>query len=154
MSDSLQSHGLQQARLLCPLFSWSYSNSCPLSQWWYLFISSSAFPFSSRLQSFLASGSFPMSRFIALGGQSTEFQLQHRPSNEHSGLISFRMDWLDLLVVQGTLKSLLQHHSSKTSILQCSAFFIGKLSHPYMTTDKNHSLDEMDLCWQSHVSAF
>ena len=62
------------------------------------------------------------------------------PSNEYSGLISFRMDWLDLLAVQGTLKSLLQHHSSKTSILQCSAFFIVQLSHPYMTTGKTIAL--------------
>ena len=62
------------------------------------------------------------------------FSLNISPSNEHPGLISFRMDWLDLLAVQGTLKSLLQHHSSKASILQCSAFFIVKLSHPYITT--------------------
>ena len=64
------------------------------------------------------------------------------PSNEYSGLISFRMDWLDLLAVQGTLRSLLQHHSSKASILQCSAFFIVQLSHPYIHDHwKNHSLD-------------
>ena len=62
------------------------------------------------------------------------------PSNEHLGLISFRMDWLDLLAVQGTLKSLLQHHSSKASILRCSAFFIVQLSHPYMTTGKTIAL--------------
>ena len=62
------------------------------------------------------------------------------PSNEHPGLISFRMDWLDLLAVQGTLKSLLQHHSSKASILLCSAFFIVQLSHPYMTTGKTIAL--------------
>ena len=62
------------------------------------------------------------------------------PSNEHSGLISFRTDWLDLLAVQGTLKSLLQHHSSKASFLQCSAFFIVQLSHPYMTTGKTIAL--------------
>ena len=62
--------------------------------------------------------------------------LQHSSSNEYSGLISFRMDWFDLLAVQGTLKSLLQHHNSKASILQCSAFFIVQLSHPYMTTGK------------------
>ena len=62
------------------------------------------------------------------------------PSNEHPGLISFRMDWLDLLALQGTLKSLLQHHSSKVSILQCSAFFIVQLSHPYMTTGNNIAL--------------
>ena len=64
------------------------------------------------------------------------FSFNITPSNEYSGLVSFRMDWLDLLAVKGTLKSLLQHHSSKTSILQCSAFFIVQLSHPYMTTGK------------------
>ena len=70
-----------------------------------------------------------------------EFQLQHCPSNEYSGLlISFRMYWLDLLAVQGTLKSLLQHHSSKASALRCSAFFIVQLSHPYMTTGKTIAL--------------
>ena len=68
------------------------------------------------------------------------FSLNISPSNEHPGLISFRMDWLDLLVVQGTLKSLLQHHSSKASILQHSAFFIVQLSHPYMTTGKTIAL--------------
>ena len=69
------------------------------------------------------------------------FSFSISPSNEYSGLISFRMDWLDLFAVQGTLKSLLQHHSSKASILQSSAFFIVQLSHPYMTTGKNHSFD-------------
>ena len=68
------------------------------------------------------------------------FSFNISPSNEHSGLISFRMDWLDLLAVQGTLKSLLQHHSSKASILQCSAFFIVQLSHPYMTTGQTIAL--------------
>ena len=68
------------------------------------------------------------------------FSFSISPSNEHPGLISFRMDWLDLLVVQGTLKSLLQHHSSKASILQCSAFFTVQLSHPYMTTGKTIAL--------------
>ena len=68
------------------------------------------------------------------------FSFSISPSNEHPGLISFRMDWLDLLVVQGTLKSLLQNHSSKASILQCSAFFIVQLSHPYMTTGKTTAL--------------
>ena len=68
------------------------------------------------------------------------FSFNISPSNEHPGLISFRMDWLDLLAVQGTLKSLLQHHTSKASILQCSAFFIVQLSQPYMNW-KNHSLD-------------
>ena len=77
------------------------------------------------------------------------------PSNEHSGLISFRIDWLDLLEVQGTLKSILQHHSSKASILRQSAFFIVQLSHPYTTPGKTKALTrQMDLCWQSNVSAF
>ena len=69
------------------------------------------------------------------------FSFSISPSNEHSGLISFRMDWLDLLAVQGTHKSLLQHHSSKASVLQRSAFIIVQLSHPYMTTGKHHSFD-------------
>ena len=68
------------------------------------------------------------------------FSLSISPSNEHPGLVSFRMDWLDLLAAQGTLKSLLQHHSSKASILQHSAFFIVQLSHPYMTTGKTLAL--------------
>ena len=69
-----------------------------------------------------------------------ELQLQHRPSNEYSGLISFRMDWFDLVAVQGTLKSLLQHHSSKESVLRPSVFFMVQLSHPYMTTGKTTAL--------------
>ena len=75
-------------------------------------------------------------------------------SNEHSGLISFRKDWLDLLAVQGTLKSFLQHHSSKASILQCLVFFIVQLWHPYMTTGKAIALTRQNLCWQNNVSAF
>ena len=82
------------------------------------------------------------------------FSFSISPSNEYSGLISLRMDWLDLLAVQGTLKNLLQHHRSKASNLQHSASFMVQLSHPYMTTGKNHSFDYMDLCHQSDVSAF
>ena len=82
-----------------------------------------------------------MSQCFASGGQSIEsFSFNINPSNEYSGLISFRMDWLDLLAVHGTLKSLLQHHSSETSILQCSAFFIVQLTHPSMTTGKTIAL--------------
>ena len=73
------------------------------------------------------------------------FSFSISPSNEHPGLISFRMDWLDLLAVQGTLKSLLQHHNSKASILQCSAFFTAQLSHPYMTTGKTIALTRWTL---------
>ena len=82
------------------------------------------------------------------------FSFSISPFSEYSGLISFRKDWLDLLVVPGTLKSLLQHHYLKPSILWRSAFFKVQLSHPYMTTGKNHSFDYMDLCQQSDVSAF
>ena len=87
-----------------------------------------------------ASGSFPMSQFFASGGQSIGACFSISPSNEYSGLSSFTIDWLDLLAVQGTLKSLLQHHSSKASILQCSAFFMVQLSHSYMTTRKTIAL--------------
>ena len=95
-------------------------------------ISSSAIPFSSCLQSFPASGSFLLIRWP----KYWSFSFNISPSNEYSGLISFRIDWFGLLSVQGTLKSLLQHHSLKASILWCSAFFIVQLSHPYMTTGK------------------
>jgi len=91
--------------------------------------------------SFQASGSFQMSQFFTSGGQSFKsFSFSISPSNEYSGLISFRMDWLDLLAVQGTLKSLLQYHSSKASFLWISVFFIVQLSHPYMTTGKTIAL--------------
>ena len=142
MSNSLPPHGLQHARPPClsPTLG-VYSNSCPLSWWCHPTISSSVVPFSSRLQSLPASGSFQMSQFFAWGGQSIgSFSFSISPSNEHLGLISFRMDWLDLLAVQGILKSLLQHHSSKASILRYSAFFIVQLSHPYMTTGKTIAL--------------
>ena len=137
VSNSLWPHGLQHARPPClPPTPGIYSNSCPLSQWCHPTISSSVIPFSSDLQSFPASGSFQMSQFFTSGGQTIGLSFNISPSNEHPGLISFRMDWLDLLVVQGTLKSLLQYHSSKPSILRHSAFFIFQLSQPYMTTGK------------------
>ena len=94
-----------------------------------------------------------MSQFFASGGQS--IRASASASNEYSGLISCRMDWLDLLAVQGTLKSLLQHHSSKASILQCSAFFMIQLSHPYMTIRKTIALTiHTDLCRQSNIYFF
>ena len=134
MSDSWQPHEPQHVRPPYPSPTpGEYPNPCPSSWWCHSTISSSVIPFSCP-QSFSASGSFQMSQLFASGGQSFSFNIS--PSNEHSGLISFRMDWLDLLAVQGTLKSLLQHHSSKVSILLCSAFFIVQLSHPYKTTRK------------------
>ena len=83
---------------------------------------------------------FPSIRVFSNESALWSFSLNISPSNEHPGLMSFRMDWLDLLAVQGTLKSLLQHHSSKASILQCLAFFTVQLSHPYMTTGKTIAL--------------
>ena len=135
----------RQASCLSPTFG-TYSNSCPLSQWCHPTISSSIIPFSSHLQSCPAWGSFQMSQFFTTDGQTTwSFSFSISPSNEHPGLISFRMDWLDLLVVQGTLRSLLQHHSSKASILRRSAFFTVQLSHPYMTTGKTIALTRRTL---------
>ena len=129
MSDSLQPHELQHARL--PYSSPTpevYTNSCPSHQGCHLSISSSIVPFSC-LQSFPASGSFQMSWIFASGGQSIGvFSFSISPSNACSGLISFRIDWLDLLAVQGTLQSLFQHQSLKASIFRCSAFFIVQLS--------------------------
>ena len=121
--------------------------------WWcHPTISSSVVLFSSCLQSFPASGSFQRSQPFTSGGQSIGGQLQRQSSNEYSGLISFRMDWLYLLVVQGTLKSLLQHHSSKASILWCSACFIVQLSHPYMTTGQTIALlDSANFLAESQV---
>ena len=132
---TLQPPGLQHARLPCPSPTpGAHSNSCPSSWWCHPTISSSVIP--SCLQSFPASRSFPMSQFFASCILSIGFSFSISPSNEHPGLISFRMDWLDLLTVQGTLKGLFQHNGSKASILQCSAFIIIQLSHPYMTTGK------------------
>ena len=134
-------YGLQHARSPCPSPTPGvYSNSCLLSWWCHPVISSSVVAFSSHLQSFPASGSFPMSWFFALHDQSIGVSA----SASYSGPISFRMGWLDLLAVQRTLKSLLQYHSSKTSILWCSAFFIVQLSHPYVTTGKT-----VALTWQT-----
>ena len=125
VSNPLWPHESQHVRPPCPSPTPRvHLNSCPSSRWCYPVISSSVISFSSCPQSLPASGSFPMSQFFSWSGQSTRVSasasvLSTFTFNEHSGLIFFRMDWLDLLAVQGTLKSLLQHHSSKTSILWC-----------------------------------
>ena len=137
MSNSLWPHGLQHARLPCPSpTSRACSNLCPSSWWCHLTISSSIVPFSC-LQSFPALGSFPLSQFFASGGQSTGVSASASilPMNSRDWF-PLGWNWLDLFAVQGTLKSLLQHHNSKASILWCSAFFIFQHSHPYMTTGK------------------
>ena len=135
-SDSLRPHGLQHTRLPCPSPTPGvYSNSCPLSRW-------------CHQPSHPQSSPSPASIFPSIRVFSDEsvlcirwpkyqsFSFSISPSNEYSGMISFRVDWLDLLAVQVTFKCFLQHHSSKASILQCSAFFTVQLSHPYMTTGK------------------
>ena len=138
MSDSLRLHGLQHVMLLWPSPTpGAFSNSSPSSRLRNPTVSSSVVPFSSCPQSFPTSRSFQMSQLFA--SKYWSFTINISPSNEHPGLVSFRMDWLDLLTVQGTLKSL-QHHSLKASILQCSIFFMVQLSHPYMTTGKTIAL--------------
>ena len=138
ISNSLWPHKLQHTRPPCPSPTPRvYPNSCPLSRWCHPAISSSVIPFSSHLQSFPASGSFAMSQFLP---NYWSFSFNISPSSELSELISFRMDWLDLLAIQGTLKNLLQHYSSKASILGHLAYFIVQLSHPYMTTGKTIAL--------------
>ena len=141
VSDSLWPHEPQHTRPPCPSPTPTvHRNPCPLSWWCHPTISSCVIPFSC-LQSFPASGSLPMSSGLHIRWPKYwSFSFNISPSIEYPGLISFRMDWLDLLAVQGTLKSLLQHHSSKVSILQCSAFFTVQLSHPYMTTGKTIAL--------------
>ena len=139
--DSLWPCELQHARPPCLKPSPRvYSNSCPSSRWCHPAISSSVVPFSSCPQSFPASGLFSNESTLFMRWPSWSFSFSISPSNEHSGLISFRMDWLDLLTVHRMLKSLLQHHSSKASILRRSAFFTVQLSHPYMTTGKTIAL--------------
>ena len=135
MSDSLWPHEPKHSRPPCPSPTPGvYLNSCPLSQWCHPAISSSIVPISTYPQSFKWVCSLHQVAKIL------EFQLDISLSNEHPGLIFFRMGWLDLLAVCGTLKSLLQHHSSKASILQHSPFFIVQLSYPYMTAGKTIAL--------------
>ena len=136
MSDSLQFHDhIKHARLFWPSPSPPVcSNLCPLSQWCHPTISSSVSPFSSRSQSFPAWVFSSESALCIRWPKHWSFSIS--PSNEYSELISFRIDWFDFHAVQGTLKSILQHPSSKASILQCSAFFVVQLSHLYMTVGK------------------
>ena len=137
MSDSLRPHELQHARLPCPSPSpWAGSNSCPLSQWCHPTIS-------SCLPLLLLPSVFPSIRVfsseLALHIRWPEywsFSFSTSPSNEYSGLIPLGLT--DLLAVQGTLKNLLQHHSSKASVLGCSTFFMVQLSHPYMTNGEGN----------------
>ena len=141
MSDSLQPHELQHARPPCSSPTPGvYPNPCPSSRWCHPTISSSVVSLSSCPQSFPAQGLFQWVSSSHQVARVLEFQLQHQSFQWTPGLISFSMDWLDLLALQGTLKSLLQHHSSKAAILQHSSFFTVLLSHPYMTTGETIAL--------------
>ena len=139
MSNSLWPNGLQHARPPCP---WPtpgvYSNSCPLSQWCHPILCRPLLLLPSIFPSFRVFSKESVLHFRWPKYWSFSFSIS--PCNEYSGLISFRMDWFDLLTVQGTLKGLLQQHSLKASILWGSAFFIVQLSHPYMTIGKNIAL--------------
>ena len=140
VSDSLRPHESQHARPPCPSPTPRvHSDSLPSNQWCRPAISSSVVPFSSCLQSFPPSGSSNESALHILWLKYWSFSFNISSSSEYSGLISFRIDWFDILAVQVTLKSLPQHHSSKASTLQRSAVFIVQLSHLYMA-------DYMDLC--------
>ena len=135
MSDYLRSHGLQPTGLPCPSpCPWVCSNSCPLSQWYYLTISFSAALFSFCLQSFPVSESFPMNQLFASGGQSIGVSASVLSMNSQAWFPLGLTGWISLQ--SRRLKSLLQHHSSKASILWHSSFFMLQLSHPYMTTGK------------------
>ena len=141
VSDPLQPHELQHSRPPCPSPTPGvYPNSCPLSQWCHPTISSSVVPFSSCIMVFSNESALCIS-----WPEYWSFSFSISPSHEHPGLISFRMDSLDLLAVQGTLKSLLQHHSSEASILWHAAFMV-QLSHLYMTTGKIIALTIWTFC--------
>ena len=142
MSDSLRPHGLQHTRFPWPSPTLgTCSSSCPSGWWCHPTMSSSVVPFSSCLQPFLASGSFPMSQFFTSGGQSVGVSALASvlPMNIQDW---FPLGWTGWIPLQskGLFKSLLQHHSSKASILRCSAFFIVQLSHPYINTAKTIAL--------------
>jgi len=138
-SITLPPHEWQHARPPCPSPTpWVYSNSCPSSRWCLPALSSSVFPFSSCLQSLPAPVFSKESTLCMRWPKYWSFSFSISPSNEHPGLISFRMDWLTSL--QGSLKSFLQHNSSKALILRHSAFFTVQLSHPYKTTGKTIAL--------------
>ena len=143
MPKSMWPHVMQHTRLLCPpLSSRVCSNLCPLSRWCYLSHPSAP----PSLLAFNLSQHQGLFQWVSSSHQVAkmfELQLQFSPSNEYSGLISLRMDWLNLLAVQGTLKSLLQHHGSKASIIQCSAFFMVQLLNLCMVKPL--------LCWQNFV---
>ena len=140
VSDSLWPHGLQHARPPCPPPTPRvYSNSSPLSRWCHPAISSFVVPLLLLPSVFHSIRVFSSESVLCIRWLKY-WSFSISPSNEHSELISFRMDWVDLLAVQGTLKSLLQHHSPKASILRHSAFFRVQLSHPYVTTGKTIAL--------------
>ena len=139
--DSLRPHESQHARPPCPSPTHGvHSDSGPLSQWCHPAISSSVGPSPPAPNLSQHQRLFQWVSSSMRWPKYWSFSFSIIPSKEHPGLISFRMDWLDLLAVQWTLKSLLQHPSSKASILRCSAFFTVQLSHPYMTTGKTTAL--------------
>ena len=139
MSDSLRPHELQHVRLSCsPLSPGVCSNSCPLSWWSHLRLPPSSFTLNlSQIRVFSNESALHIR-------WSTYWSFSNRASNEYSVLISFRVDCFDLLAVQGTLKSLHQHHNSKAPILWDPAFLVVQLSHPYMTTGKTIALTFVD----------
>ena len=156
MSNSLRPHVLQHPRLLCPFLPPRvWSSSCPLRWCFYLTVSSSVTSFCLCLPSFPVSEDALFYKELALcirWSKYWSFSFSIHPSNEYSELISFRIDWLDLLAVQGTLKSLLQNHSWKASIIRRSAFCMVQLSYMPMTTGKTIPLTIQTLCTSTYMS--
>ena len=153
MSNSLRRHGLHHSKLPCP---WPTLRACSHSH----SLSQQCLPTALLFCPLLLPSIFPSIRVFSnesvlhiRWSKYWSFSFNISPSNEYWRLISFKMDWLDLLAAHGTLKSLIQHHNSKASILLHSVLFIVLLSHPYMITGKIIAL-KTDLCWQSNVSAF
>ena len=148
VSESLRPHGLQHARPPCPSSTLGvYSNSCPLSLWCHPTISSSVIPFSSCPQSFHIRVFSSESALCIRWPEYWSLSFNISPSNEYSGWIFFRIDWFALLAVQGTLKSLLYHDSSKASTLQWSAFFTVQLSRKFYCCSKVLNQGIFKTCW-------
>ena len=155
MSKYLWSHELQHAKLPCPSLSLRVSsNSYPLSQWYYQSSHPVLPPSPPALNLSQHQGLSSESVLRIRWPKYWSFSFSISPSNEYPELISFMLDWLDLLAVQGTLKSLFQHHNSKASILWCLAFFIVQLSHPYVTSGKTIALTRCKTIKTSKTIAF
>ena len=153
MSDSLQPHVLKHVRLPCPSLSPGVCSDSSPDLVMPSTISSSVIPSLSLTSIFPSIMVFSSESALHIRWPNY-WRISFSTSNEYSELISFKIDWFDLLAVQETLRSLLQHHNSKALTPQCSLFFMVRLSHLYMNPGKNHTFDSTDLCWQFLIYCF